>query len=308
MTRAARLLLAAPLALALALAPTGPVTAEPRPDEIPLPTGSLPEGVAAGPQSTIFAGARRDGAIYAADVRTGDGSVIVPGEQGRAAVGMQYDDRSGLLWVAGGGPRAGRGTGTVTAYDGADRVFDVTVPEAGFLNDLVVTDEAVYVTDSFKAELVVVPLGADGRASGGFQRLRLTGDFLQPEGFGANGIRELSSGELLLVAAGQLYRVDPGTGVTALVEQQGRQLEAGDGLELRGSTLYVVNGLDGDEVVVLQLGPRAETTRFVGTLTDEDLDRPTTAALVNGRLYVVNGRFSVANETSEHTVSQLRTR
>jgi len=38
------------------------------------------------------------------------------------------------------------------------------------------------------------------------------------------------------------------------------------------------------------LAPDFGSSRVRGLLTDSDLDRPTTAALVDGDLYIVNGR------------------
>ena len=56
-------------------------------------------------------------------------------------------------------------------------------------------------------------------------------------------------GDLVVVSRGVLYVVDPTTGAADRIEVPGRQLTGGDGLELRGRTLYVVNGYGGDEVV-----------------------------------------------------------
>ncbi len=296
-------------ALALAVTPLTPLAADARPDRIALETGSLPEGIAAGPGSTFFVGARSDGDIYAGDVRDARVTRLVDETTpGAAAVGMDYDERSGLLWVAGGGP-ASRGLGTVTAYDGGGReVFQTTVDGARFLNDVVVTRDAAYVTDSGNAALVVLPLRRNGRPTGDVDQLPLTGDYVQPAGFGANGIRELPSGDLVVVSGGVLYAVDPSTGRADRIEVSGRQLRGGDGLELRGRTLYVVNGYGGDEVVVLRLsrdGRTATTTGVIAERSPEQLDRPTTAALVAGSLYVVNGRFSVAGPATENFVTRL---
>jgi hypothetical protein len=209
----------------------------------------------------------------------------------------------------------GRGLGTVTAYDGAEEVFQVDVEDlvgvadAGFLNDLVVTRDAVYVTDSFSSALVVIPLDESGEPVGTVDSLPLTGDYVQPAGFGLNGIRELPGGELVVVAAGTLYRVDPATGAADEIEVSGGDLEGGDGLEIRGKTLYVVNGYGGDEVVVLRLAGDDRSATTTGVLTEsspEQLDRPTTAALVAGSLYVVNGRFSIADVPgTENFVTRL---
>jgi hypothetical protein len=58
------------------------------PSVINLPNGWLPEGVAVGNGGVIYAGSRRHGAIYAADLKTGDGQVLVPPQVGRIARGL----------------------------------------------------------------------------------------------------------------------------------------------------------------------------------------------------------------------------
>ena len=155
-------------ALALSTALTGgslaaaaPAGAGGFPDTVPLPERSAPEGISGGPGTSFFAGSRTGGSIVRGDLRTGERVQLVAGETGGVAVGMFYDPRSGLLWVAG-GP-----TGRVSAYDGrtGELVYRATVASAGsrvFLNEVVVTNDAVHVTDSAAARLVVVPLGAAG--------------------------------------------------------------------------------------------------------------------------------------------------
>ena len=190
-----------PLAAVLALLPATVAGAAPvdYAENLPLPTGSLPEGVADAPGANVFAGARADGSVYRADLLTGDGEVVVPGRDGYAAVGMSYDRFADLLWVAGGGPLGGVGRGTVTAYDGTtfERVYERVIPAAGFLNDVVVTRDAVYVTDSGDASLVVVPL-EDRRPAGEPTELPLGGEYVQPQGFGANGIVTAVTGDELV--------------------------------------------------------------------------------------------------------------
>lgn len=290
--------LAAVVSAALVASPSSALAAH-GPDRIDLETGTLPEGIAAGPGATFFAGARSDGDIYVGDVRTGEVTLFADRDDPQAAVGMFYDDRSGLLWVAGGGPAAGTGTGTITAYgaDG-DVAYEATVAGAGFLNDVVVTRDAVYVTDSFGDALSVVALDRNGQPTGAPTSLALV-DYEAPVGFGLNGIRELPGGDLVVVSQGVLYRVDPTTGATSIIEVD-QALAGGDGLELRGNQLYVVNGYGGNEVVVLRLqGDQALTT---GVLTDGQLDRPTTGALIGGALYVVNGRFGTLGEQPDADV------
>lgn len=229
----------------------------------------------------------------------------MPGETGGVAVGMQYDRRSGLLWVAGGA------TGAVTAYDGrtGERVVRYQAPAtpAGrFLNDVEVTRDGVFVTDSLNAELVVVRTGPGKRAAlpADVELLPLTGDWEQsPTGNNANGIRELPRGDLLVVDQGALLRVDPHTGVAERFEQVGGEpLTGGDGLELRGKTLYVVYGFNRDSVAVVHLDPRAGTFTVTGELVDDDLERPTTATLNRGALYAVNGKFMTPDATTFEVV------
>ena len=296
--------LAAVVAAAVVAAPSSALAAHGL-DRIDLVTGSQPEGIAAGPGTTFFAGARSDGAIYVGDVVTGEREELVAGDGDGPAVGLLYDERSGLLWVAGGSG------GDVTAYDAetGEQVFRALVAGAGFLNDVAITDRAIYVTDSFNAEIVVIPLRTKDRdlpVEGTYRTLKVKGEYVQPEGFGLNGIRELPSGDLVVVSGGVLYAVDERSGQADVIEQDGQALVAGDGLVLEGRTLYVVNGAGGDEVVELRLAADEGSTTFVRELTDPELDRPTTGALIDGALYVVNGRFAVAGDPqTENYVTRL---
>jgi hypothetical protein len=130
------------------------------PDRITAPRRLAPRGIATGRGTTFYAGSRRDGAIYRGDLRTGAGAVLVPGTPGDVAVGLEYDQRRDRLWVAGGA------TGTVSVYDASTGArlarYQLAAPGGAFLNDLVVTREAVYVTDSNDDVLYRIPLGPAG--------------------------------------------------------------------------------------------------------------------------------------------------
>lgn len=69
---------------------------------IPLPDGFQPEGIAVGTGTTFYVGSIPTGAVYRGDLRTGEGEVLVPAQTGRAAIGLKYHERAGLLFVAGG--------------------------------------------------------------------------------------------------------------------------------------------------------------------------------------------------------------
>ncbi len=84
---------------------------------------------------------------------------------------------------------------------------------------------------------------------------------------------------------------------------QGATLTGGDGLELRGNTLYVVRGFNPRaSVVVLRLGQGARTATFVEEVLDRDFNVPTTAALVAGDLLVVNGQFNDPSDAPTEVV------
>ena len=106
--KAIGLLLLAPLLLQ---SPTSARAAQNWPEVITLPNGWLPEGVVTGRGPVIYSGSRANGAIYAADLRTGEGAILVPGQAGRVAVGLSFDPRTNYIFVAGGG------TGKAYVYD-----------------------------------------------------------------------------------------------------------------------------------------------------------------------------------------------
>jgi hypothetical protein len=276
--------------LAIATAAPG-LAAVPGPSRIDLPNGWAPEGITAGPGTTVFVGSLSASGIWRGDVRTGQGAVI-PGTQGTFGVGTEYEADANRLWVAG-GP-----TGQVKVLDASTGALlqTYTFSPAGFLNDLVVTDTAVYVTDSSFAWLDVIPLGADGSlpAPSSAFMLPLSGDFALAAGFNLNGI-VAARGWLIAVQSntGELFRISPSTGVaTAISLGAGVDVINGDGLELHGGrTLYVVQNQN-NRIEKFALGPMLASASLQATLTPAGLDIPTTAAWVGGSLFVVNARFN----------------
>jgi hypothetical protein len=279
--------------VALLAAAAGPAAAAaPGPNRIDLPNGWAPEGITAGTGTTVYVGSLANGAIYQADVRTGDGSVLVDGIAGKLAVGVEYDAEVNRIWVAG-GP-----AGEVRVYDAASGALLQTYSfaPAGFLNDLVVTEDAVYVTDSGIQQLDVIPLGDGGVLPDptDVETLPLSGDGLafDPAAFNANGI-VAARGWLIMVQSntGQLWRIGPATGAaTEIALGDGVDVAFGDGLELQGSTLYVVqNQLN--RVEIFRLGAGLASASLQGIVSSADLSVPTTAAFVTGSLFAVNARF-----------------
>lgn len=287
----------------------GPVAADHRfPARIDLPDGWAPEGITAGRGTTVYVGSLANGAIWKGNVRTGSGRVLVAGIAGKVAVGVEYDRRRNRLWVAGGR------TGEVRAYDASSGrlLRTYAFSPSGFLNDLVVTRNAVYVTDSGIQELKVIPLGRHGSLprQSEVRTLPLAGEISFVAGeFNANGI--VARGGWLIVVqsnAGRLFRVNPRTGVATAIDTGGVSVTAGDGLELHGRTLYVVrNQLN--RVEVFRLNARLTSARHLGTLTSADLATPTTAALQAGRLWAVNARFGTpVTSTTDYWITRLPAR
>jgi len=290
-------------ALGLLTIAAAPVAATSFPARIDLPDGWSPEGITAGRGLTGYVGSLADGAIAEVDLRTGSVAVLVAGVAGDVAVGLDYEDGANRLWVAG-GP-----TGAIRAYDATTgQLLETYAVAAGFLNDVVVTSDAVYVTDSFIQQLVVIPLGHGGAlpAPGAAFALPISGDFQYVAGFNANGIVEFS-GSLIVPnsTTGQLFAIDPVTGSSVEVLPAGSVIAA-DGLERVGSTLYVVqNQLN--QVAVY--GIRGPSLKSLGTVTSPELDVPTTVAFAGGRLWAVNARFGTPpGPTTEYWISQLPSR
>jgi hypothetical protein len=114
--------------------------------------------------------------------------------------------------------------------------------DVGALNDVAITHDAVYVTDSFNAQLVKIPLPADGSLpSEDSATLLPVSGVAEMGGPNLNGI-VAKSGVLLVgeTSTGKLFRVDPDTGIAVEVDLGDVDLPSPDGLELRGNTLYVV--------------------------------------------------------------------
>ena len=270
-----------------------PAAAQTFPEIIALPDGFQPEGIVRGYGPTLYAGSLADGSIYEVDLLTGEGDLLVQGQSGQVAVGLSFDRRSGYLFVAG-GP-----TGTATIYDtrGGGLVAQYQLTEQpAFINDVIVTSRAAYFTNSLQAEFYRVPLGPAGQvpAADEVESIPLTGDFQQVDGFNANGIEAAQNGRHLIIvntALGTLYKVDPVTGVAEVIDLGGDDVTNGDGLLLRGRTLYVVQNFL-NQVAVIQLDRNLTSGERIDTITHEAFDIPTTIAGFGPALYVVNARFS----------------
>jgi sugar lactone lactonase YvrE len=278
------------LVAALAAIAAATAVAAAFPTTIPLPDGWRPEGVAVGKGGTLYAGSLGTGAVYAVDLRSGKGKVAVPGETGRVAVGLKADHRN-RLFVAGGG------TGDGYVYDARRgrtlATYDFTSSSATFVNDVVVTKDAAWFTDSQNPVLYRVGISRSGRLAATHTTLQLSGDYVHQAGqFNLNGIDATADGRQLLAiqsVTGKLFRIDPATGSTT--EVAGLTLPNGDGILLQGRTLYAVQNRF-NKVAVVRLAADLASGTVVREITDPRFDVPTTVASFRDRLYLPNARFT----------------
>ena len=306
MSRARFLAVAAAGALAVALVPAGsaqaapataPAAAKARLDRVDLPTGWQPEGITSGPGSRFYSGSLAGGGLLAGDLRTGKTQVILPGKPGLTIAGLYFDPRSGVVWAAG----SDAGTPTVWGIDGASgkvraAVAVPAVAPAAFLNDLVATRTDVWVTESFGNRLVRIPLNRKGLPKAAPVVLPIPAPYPTTGQFKANGVRALSDGSLVLnhSGAGGLWRYDPKRAKVTEIKVKGTPATvSGDGLDLRGNTLYNVRGSGGQDVTVVKLAKKHGrwSGTVQGVLSSPDVDVPTTGTLAKGSFWVVNARF-----------------
>jgi len=271
------------------------------PERISLPDSFRPEGIAIGQGGTFYVGSIPTGAIYRGNLRTGEGSIVVPGAEGRAAIGVEFDH--GLLFVAGG--PTGKGfvysarTGNLFA---THTFFMPTAPGQTFVNDVAIARGGAYFTDSIRPFLYRA-------GETGVETIPLSGDIVYGPGNNANGIEATPDGKTLIIVqsnVGKVFTVDPETGQTNEIVLN-QAVERGDGLLLDGQTLYVVQNRD-NKVAVVRLEPGLASGTVTTHLTDPDFDVPTTIDEFGNRLYAVNARFRTppAPLETEYWVAQFR--
>lgn len=296
MRRIALLLLAAALVAPAALA-NGSF-----PETIPLPNSFQPEGIAVGVGDTFYVGSIPTGAIYRGSIKTGQGSVFIPGAAGRAAIGVEL--HHGRLFVAGGPTGKGfiysAGSGSLLA---SPQLASEPIDEANptFINDVVVARGGAYFTDSRRPFLYRF-------SHGEVTRIPFSGDIKYQAGFNVNGIDATPNGKTLVIVqsnVGKLFTVDPRSGRTREITLD-QPVVNGDGLLLDGKTLYVVQN-QANRVAVVRLGRHLASGTVTMHITDPDFDVPTTIDDFGHLLYAVNARFRpMPAPAMEYWLAQFR--
>ena len=276
------------------------------PDLIPIDLeGFQPEGIEAGRGHEFFVGAFSysgtflpgpisdlAGTIYKGDLRTGEGHVLV-GPTLEPIAGLSYDPRTDLLYTV-------TNSSAILVYDATSGalVAELPIEEGLVLNDILVTNEGVYCTDSLRAVLFKLLLDEGGRLpdSPVVEELTLDG-FEMVLGFNGNGIVGRFDGKQLIVvniSSGILYLIDTDTGhsvpIDIDIDGEEKLFINGDGLYLDGHTLYICQNFS-NKIAVVQLSGDLRSGTFIKNLPANSLDVPTTITGFGNSIYAINTHF-----------------
>jgi sugar lactone lactonase YvrE len=277
------------LVLSLVAAVAVPAAASRAAEIIVLPGATSAEGIAAGRGATFYAGDLFAGDIFRGNVQRGTAERFIDAPTGRMAVGMAADIAHDLLFVAGGFTGQGYvydlGTGATVA------TYQLTFSASTVINDVTVTQDGAWFTDSMQAQLYFVPVSAAG-ALGPSSTLAVSGPAADTSAdFNLNGIQATANGKTLIVAhsgTGQLYTVDPTSGASAAIA--GVSVPQVDGIVLQGRRLWAVQNTN--QVSRIRLRPNLASGVVEEVITSDLFQVPTTAARFGSRLAVVNAKFN----------------
>ncbi|MFI8823929.1 hypothetical protein [Streptomyces sp. NPDC053431] len=301
--------LAATVLLTTLSAAPGPAEARELPDTyvVSREPGVLPEGITIARDGTMYVSSDGTGALYRG--RVGDPNLRpfpARGLEDRPSSLGVHTDRRGRVHSVGGATltvhdQHGRLLATRTAVDGP-----LGAPD---LNDLVVTKDAVYVTDW--ANPVIHRAEIRNGTLGPLEPwLDIRGAFPQfPARYWLlNGIVANEDGTTLLVASNgteAVWRI-------GVADKQIEQLRLGeqsfgpDGMVLRGRTLYAVLNYGAPHgVYIAELDDDLRTGTVTHRITGKPFDLPTTLARHGCRLYVVNSQLNQPPGRPPYTVSAI---
>lgn len=294
-----------------AVAPTSTAAAADTPDEAgdtvqPLATRiELPEaigsteGVAVDPATgRVFVGDLGNGDVWVGDLSGAPFELFATEPSRSQAIGLAVDALGDRLLIATGTS----GTIDVHALSDGRYITSIAVPvESGSLvNDVVVADDGVaYVSDSGLPRIYRIAVNTD-EAELWVEYANADVDATQLEGLQGNGL--VVDDNWLLVAhmaSGTLLRIDRDTAeLTSLAVDEPTAGVGRDGLARCGDRLFGVEiaQLAGgpDRIWVNTVGEGAASIGAAGELLDASFSSPSTVALLDDNLIVVNAQFGVA--------------
>ena len=268
------------LALVAVLAIAATALAKPKPTTYALPGENVfPEGIDTRGK-TFYVTSTTDGTVFRGTTKQPAAEVFLPGGADGRTTAVGIEATKDRLIVAGGA------TGSVFIYDRATMALlqKVDTGAGGFLTDVAVEkDGDIVVTDSRRPFFVVIEPDGDTR--------QVAYDQGNAAGFNANGIVAFREDQVIFVDSndGTLSVLDTDTGAQRAIPGA-TGLTNGDGLVLKGRTLYVVRNQQ-ELIAEVKLDGKARSARIVGQTTSPLFQYPTTAALAQGRLLVVNSQF-----------------
>ena len=255
----------------------------------------FPEGIAHRAGSpNFYVGSTTDGTIFKGTLGQAATEVLLPADAARPfAVGMKVDE-AGRLYIAGGM------SGKMFVYDTASKAlikaFDTPAAPDRFINDVALSTDAAYFTDSNRPLLFRVSRTATGVGDTAEAWLDLTTTIIQYQpsdpalGPNLNGIVVTPDNNYLIVVqsnTGKLFRITIAD-KTVIEIDLGASKVNGDGLLLNGQTLYAVAK---PNIVRVTLSADFSSGALGTPFTDASLRFPTTIAQEGDRLLVVNAQF-----------------
>lgn len=257
------------------------------------------EGIAAGEGETFYAGDLVAGDIFRGNLGEHRAERFIDVPPGRMAVGMKADPEHHLLVVAGG--TTGRGYFYDTRSGKTIASIQLAEAKKSFINDVVLTAAGAWFTNSSKGELYFVPISGEGTL-GQAKTLKLTGPAAETgQGFNLNGIVAADDGGTLIVAHSRnqaVYTVDPDTGASKQIT--GLELPDVDGLVLQDKQLWAVQNFK-NQISRIRLEADLGSGSVEQVITSKLFQTPTTAALIDGKLLVVNAKFDTGNPPKAKT-------
>ena len=248
----------------------------------------FPEGVAYDARTkAFFVGSSATGQVFRGRLSGPAAIGFLDGGKDRRTAATDMKVAGRRLYVA------GAATGRLFVYALATKklIARFETGSGGFLNDIAVErDGDVIVTDSMRPFLFKFT-AKQIRAGRGTPK-RIPYDTGAKGGFNANGIVAVAPNRVVFVDTGDgtLGYVNTDRRGSVPVKVSGGPLTNGDGLALKGRTLYVVRNAQG-RVVKLTLSKTFRSARVVRTVADPTFAYPTTAAIARDRLLVVNSQF-----------------